>query len=211
MRSELSAVRNRFGREETQHLGACEHLRKMSAELAELETRVAGEEAEIENAGGLLESAVQETGSFEQEREKLIDRRNQLGTEVTEKRAVVDQIREKHHDKVLSRQRLEADAETVRANMQRFADDLARVEARLSELSQADSSPGGSVPMLEEKLDQLLREKLEIDQRFTASKEVVSGFENSIREANDLRTGQVQHVDEARAVLDREKACQDRK
>ena len=205
LRSDLTAVHNLFGREETRHLEAGERLRKLGNELSELETQIIDEDAEIKNAGTLFEAAVKETGSFDQRRKKLIHRRDQLSGEVAEKRRVVDEVREKHYNRALIQQRLEADADAVRGNIRRFEDDLARTEARLSELRQPDSSQGESISMLERNLDQLLQGKLETDKRFSASGDLVSSLDNRIDHANKLRAGQAGRVDEARKIRDRQK------
>ena len=136
---------------------------------------------------------------------KLIHRRDQLSGEVAEKRSMLDEIREKHYNRALIHQRLEADADAVRGNIQRFEDDLARTESRLSELRQPDSSQGESISELERNLDQLLQEKLETDKLFSASGDLVSSLDNRIDHANKLRAGQAGRVDEARAILDQQK------
>ncbi len=205
LRSNLTAAHNLFGREETRYLEACERLRKLGNEFGELETQITDEDAEIKNAGTLFEAAVIKTRSFDQRRKKLIHRRDQLSGEVAEKRRMLDEVREKHYNRALTHQRLEADADAVRGNIRRFEDDLARTEARLSELRQPDSSQGESISMLETNLDQLLQEKLETDKRFSASGDLVSSLDNRIDHANKLRAGQAGRVDEARIILDRQK------
>ncbi len=205
LRSDLTAVQNQFGREETRYLEACEHLRKLGSELSELETQITDEDAEIKNAGTLFEAALIKTRSFDLRRKKLIHRRDQLSGEVAEKRNMLDEIREKHYNRALIHQRLEADADAVRGNIQRFEDDLARTESRLSELRQPDSSQGESISELERNLDQLLQEKLETDKLFSASGDLVSSLDNRIDHANKLRAGQAGRVDDARTILDQQK------
>ena len=205
LRSDLTVAHNRFGREETRYLEACEHLGKLGAELDELETQITDEDAEAENARALFETAVKETEVFNQERANLIHMRDQLSAEVSQKRRVVDEVREKHYNRALIQQKLEVDADAIKGNIQRFKDDLARTEARLSELSRPDSSQGEPVPVLEESLERLLHSILETDERFSAARGLVSSLDNRIGQANKVHAGQVGHVDEARATLDRQK------
>ncbi len=205
LRSGLTVVYNQFSREETRYLEAREHLGKLGAELDQLETRITDEDAEIENARALFETAVKETGFFDRERASLIEARNQLNDEVSGKRKVVDEMREQHYNRALIQQKLEADVNTLKDNIQRFQYDLDRIESRLSELIQPDSSSDESVPALEGNLERLLREKLETDKRFSAARERVSDLDHRIEQTNKLHAGQVGQVDEARVDLEQQK------
>ena len=205
LRSDLTVVHNQFSREETRYLEACEHLGKLGLELDELETQITDEDAEIENARELFETAVKETEVFNQGQATLIHTRDQFSVEVSQKRRVVDEVREKHYNRALVQQKMEADTDALKRNIQRLSDDLARTEARLSELSRPDSSQGESVAILEENLEWLLQGKLETDKRFSAARELVSSLDDRIDQKNKLHAGQVGHVDEARVNMDRQK------
>lgn len=205
MRSDLTVAHNRFGREETRYLEAREQIRKLNAQIEETETRITDDEAEIENAGALLETAVKETENFDQKWEKLIYRRNQFSNRVAEKREIVSQSKEKHHDKALTQQQLEADVAAVRGNLERLQNDLKQAEARLVKLEHPESSPGESIAGLEKNLDELLEKKLDIDKKFSVSRELVSNLDDRINRSSHLRTEQIDHVDKAREALDQQK------
>ncbi len=205
LRSDLTVVHNQFSREETRYLEACEHLGKLGVELDELETQIRDEDAEIENARALYEKAMKETGVFDRERANRVDVRNRLSDEVSERRKVVDEVREKHYNRALIQQKLEADVDAVEGNIKRFQNDLEKTESRLSELGQPGSSPDESVPVLEEDLERLLQEKLETDKRFSAARERVSDLDDRIEQANRLHAAQAGHVDEARVNLEQQK------
>ncbi len=205
LRSELTVVHNQFSREETRYLEAREHLGKLGAELDELEAQSTDEDAEMENARALFETAVKETGVFGKQRERLIEARNQLSDEVSKKRERVDEIRERHYNQALIQQKLEADVDTVNSNIKRFQYDIEITESRLSDLNQPDSVPDESVPVLQESLERLLHSSHEIDQHFSAAREQVSELDDSIEQANQLHAGQARHVDEARVELEQQK------
>ncbi len=205
LRSDLTVVRNQFSREETRYLEAREHLGKLGITLDELEAQITDEDAEIENARALFATAVKETEGFDQERATLVDMRDRLSAEVSKKRKVVDEVREKHYNRALIQQKLEADADALRGNIERLEEDLERTEARLSELGRSDSSQGEPVSALEENLERLLQEKLKTDKSLSAAGEQVSSLDDRIDQSNKLHAGQVGHVDAARITLDRQK------
>ncbi len=205
LRSALTVVHNQFSREETRYLEAREYLGKLGVELDELETQITDEDGQMKSARLSFETAVKETGVFDQERAALIDVRNQLGHEVSTKRKAVDALREQHYKQVLSQQKLAADLDLINSNIQRYQYDLEQNESRLSDLSQSDSSPDESVSALEEKLERLLRLSLETDKRFSAAKAQVAELDGRIEQANQLAAGQSGLMEEARMNLEQQK------
>ncbi len=205
LRSGLTIVQNQFSRQEARYSEACEQLGKLESELAELEAQIADEQAEMENARALFETAEKETRFFNQQRVELVQARERLGSEVSQKRNVVDEVRERQYERALAQQKLESEVNALKGNIQRLQHDLARTEARLTELDQPRSSPGESVAVLEETLARLLEEKLQTDRRFSALREMVSSLDDTIGQATGLHNEQVGRTDQARAGLDRQK------
>ncbi len=205
LRSDMSALHNRFGREEAQYLEAQAKTNKQTGELEDLLVQMKGDRNDIENAKALLETAAQQTGGLDQQREKLIQRRDHLNAQVVENRNAVSQEREKLHQKELQKQRLEAGIESIRENIERLRQEVEQSDLRFSALTEKGNKPSESVAELQAELDQLLEQKLKIDSRFSSSKDKVAGFDNKIIQINANRSGQVEQVNEAREILDQHK------
>ena len=205
LRSDMSSWHNRFGREEAQYLEAQAKIDKQTGELEDVLTQMQGDRNEIENAEALLETAAQQTGSLDQQREKLIQRRDHLNAQVVENRNAVSREREKLHEKELQKQRLEASIESIRENMTRLRQEVEQSDLRLLELTEPGNKPSESVTELAAELDQLLEQKLDLDARFSSSKDKVAGFDNKIIRINANRSGEMDQVNDAREILDQHK------
>ena len=205
LRADLTVVHNKFGREETQYIEACDQIKKLSQELSELVRQLASDQAEIKNAEALLETASQETGNFDQQREKLNIRRDELNTLVSEKRGLANQMREKYHADTLQKQKFEADMGVTRENIKRLRGELEQTDSRLIGLRDNASSPSDSIVQLEENLSKLLDNKLEVEDRFTSARDVASSFDSKIDEVNHSRSEKIKQVNEAREVLEQQK------
>ena len=205
LRSDMSALHNRFGREEAQYLEAQAKINKQTVELEDLVVQMKDDRNEIENAKALLETAAQQTGGLDQQREKLIQRRDHLNAQVVGNRNAVSQERENLHEKELQKLRLEASIESIRENIKRLRQEVEQSDLRLLALTEKGNKPSESVTELEAELGQLLEQKLEIDSRFSSSKDKAASFDNKIIQINANRSGQVDQVNEAREILDQHK------
>ncbi len=205
IRSEMSSLHNRFGREEAQYSDAQEQLNLLRNEFEDLTAQIIADRSEIENAKALLETATLQTGNLEQQREGLILRRDQLNAQVLVKRKAVGEVREKLHETALQIQHLEATIESTRENIKRLRQDIEQSDLRLSKLTGKEGKPSESILELEAALDEFLDQKLEIDSRFSRSKDEVSNYDNSIFRATSKRTELTDNVSEAREALNQQK------
>ncbi len=201
LRTTMSSLHNRFGREEAQYLETQEKIDKQSREFEDLSAQIVNDRREIENASALLEVATQQSGSLDQQRQKLINRREQLNAEVVERRTAVSRERERLHEKELHKQRLQAGIESIRENLQRLRQEGERSALRLVDLTEKHGKPSESISELEAELEQLLDQKLDIDAQFAFSKDKATSFDNKIVQTNVHRSGDVDRVNDARESL----------
>jgi chromosome segregation protein len=205
IRSEMASLHNRFGREEAQYLDAQEQLSLLGKEREDLSVQVDSDQKEIDNAKALLGSAQSQTGSLDQQREKLIQRRDLLNNQVLEKRRAASECREKLHETALKRQHLEASIESTEENIKRLRLEIEHTELRLSELADKGENPAESIDVLKEQLEGLLEQKLEIDSRFSISRDEVSGFDSQISRESSKRSELSDNVNRAREVLEQQR------
>ena len=201
LRSTTSSLHNQFGREEAQYLEMQARIATQTSEVETLSAQTVEDRREIENANALLEVATQQTGSLDQQREKHIQRREQLTAKVVEERDAVSQSREKLHQQELQKQRLQASIDSIGKNLQRLRQETESAALWLDDLLEKENSPSESMDELKEQLGQLLEQKLEIDARFSSSKDRVASFENKIVRLNVARADDVDTVNEAREIL----------
>ncbi len=205
LRSTMSSLHNQFGREEAQHLEAQTKITAQTSEVSELSAQIVEDRREIENAAALLQAATQQTGNLERQREKLVQRREQLNSKVVENRDAVSRNREKLHQQELLNQRLQASIESIRTNLKRLLQETDRSEQRLSDLIESGNKPSEPIAELEAQLAQFVEQKLKIDVRFSVSKDEVASFDNKIVQVNAVRAGNVGLVNDAREALDQHK------
>lgn len=205
LRPDMSSLHNRLGREEAQYSEAQATISKQTSEIEELVAQMKDECNEIEHAKALLETAAQQSGSLDQQREQLIQRRDDLNAQVVEKRNAVSQERENLHQKELQKQRMEADIEVLRENIKRLRQEAEQADLRVLALTEKGSNPSESITELAAELEQLLEQKLAIDTRFSSSKDQVASFDNNSTEINAKRSELVGQVTEAREILHQHK------
>jgi chromosome segregation protein len=205
IRSEMASLHNRFGREEAQYLDAQEQLTLLGKEREDLLIQIASDQNEIDNAKALLDSAQLQTGNLDQQREKLIQRRDLLNNQVLEKRGAVSTCREKLHETALKRQHLEASIGSTRESINRLRQEIEHSDIRLSELADKGDNPAESIDALKKQLQELLEQKLEIDSRFSVSREEVSGFDSEISSQASKRSALSDDVNRAREVLEQQR------
>ena len=205
LRTKLNSLHDRFGRKETRFIESQDQINKLVQEFNELAAQITTDNAEIENANALLDTAAQESGDLDQQREKLVGRKDELNSQVIESREKLNSVREIYHQKSLQRQKLEADIGTVKERANRCRNDLQKSENRLSQLLNSESTPDDTVPELEKKLEQLLEKKLEIDGRFSSARDKASGFDSKIDEAIEVRNTQINTVNDSRETLSQQK------
>lgn len=205
LRSEMTSLHNKFGREEAQYLEAQGQIDKLSSELSDISTQITGDRSEIENARALLETATEQSGSLEQQRESLAQRKELLNGEVVKNRRIVSDAREKLHNKALQKQKIEADTASAWENVSRLKGDIDQANQRLSELTNSEFTPSDSIMEFEASLNKLLERKIQIDDQFSISRDEAAGFDNKISELNSSRSEEVLKVKTAREELEQHK------
>ena len=205
LRSLMSSLHKRFGREEAQYLEVQAKIAQQTSEFKALSAQIIGDCSALENAKELLETATQQTDNLERQREKLFQRREHLHSQVSENRNAVNQGREKLHQQELLNQRLQTSIESIRKNLERLRQEVKHADLRLSVLIEKGNMPSESIAELEAQLAQLLEQKCAIDKRFSASKDKATSFDNEITRLNASRSEHVNTVNEARETAAKHK------
>ncbi len=205
LRSDLVALHNNAGRKEAQYLEGQEQLTNLANEREELNLQISNDRNEIENATALLDSAAEQSGNLDQQRTGLIQRRDLLNSQAVESRKSVGTAREKFHEKALQKQKLEAEIESARENIKRIKQEITQSGQRLTALQGEGDKPENSNDELTEKLNIALEQKLEIENRFSVSKDESASFDKRINQVNAMRATEIDAVNEARDELEQHK------
>ena len=205
MRAGISALHNRYGREEAQFQEASAQCDKLRTEFNEAASHASTDHSEIENARTLLATATEKSGDLDRQKEKLIERRDHLNAEVTNKRSKMNLERDGYHQAALQKQKKEAELAATKENTKRLKSDLEQSEQRLDTLRDRDKDPGESIDSMQTQLQQLFDSKITIDSRFSRSRDESSVFDEKISKCDELRKNTVIQVNEFREALDQQK------
>ncbi|MCY3769112.1 MAG: chromosome segregation protein SMC [Gammaproteobacteria bacterium] len=205
LRAQVTTLHNRFGREETRFHEARQKTRDLRNERETLSGQAVAVRGEIENSKALLEAAEEKSRRLARERERLLERRDVLDSDVAELRNAALEDRQKWHDRELEKQKLEAAGQSARENIKRLESDIDQSEQRLAELAEVEEGPDESLKGLEDALGALLEKRLEIEERLQASREKTTGFDHRISEVRTRGNEKGDAVQEARENLGQQK------
>ncbi|MFP4495468.1 MAG: chromosome segregation protein SMC [Halochromatium sp.] len=182
------------------------HLRERRVALAEERAELQARQAEIETA---LEQGRERLHAALERTEQLTDRRDALAAEREPRRAAVSERRAEEarwRDEV---QRLEVATERRRASQSALLANLERARARLAGLETRRDELAAALdeavePALEqqERLDEQLEYRLQVEQELNQSRTRMEAIDTRIRSAEQRRHGREQALNSARQALD---------
>jgi chromosome segregation protein len=204
-RSAISMLHNKFGREEAHFQEVSSQFDQLRAQLDEAASQVNTDRSEIENARTLLATATEQSGDLERQKEKLIERKEELNAQVSTKRNELNEATESSHRAALRKQAIEAELASTMENVNRLKLDLEQSGLRLDSLGSRETEPGESIDSKQSQLQALIDSKVSIDARFSSCRDDLSVYDKKITELEDDRKNLAVQVNERREELDRQR------
>lgn len=195
-------LHNRLGHQEAHETQLLARRQQLSQDLDEIRAQIGNEQGAVDAARLRLSTAVEEMGSYEQQRDRLLEERDRLRREFEQSRSAAGAARDERHQTELEHQRLRSVLESAGEGVARLSAQLENMTARRAELETLLAAGSEPERQLQVQLDELLESRLEVEQRLSAARESLTGLTARLRELDELRLQREQHVERARAAVE---------
>ena len=180
---------------------------QLRQELDETLTQRKHDEEELAIAKNLLAEAEGKTGTHEQQRVQLTERKDALQEALQQARAAAGEAQEKIHQFEIERQGYLTAVESTRGSIARLETQLQQLSTRRNELEEIltqDEQPGVE---LKQRLEELLQKRLDMDEKLKAARQAHTDLETHLREQEHLRGERSKEVQEMREELETERVA----
>ena len=159
----------------------------------------------LQEARGILETALDAMHQDTQRREELQDARERARVALDAARSRSRESRESAHRLAMRRESLTAQIEALRAAIVRITGQFNTLEDRSRHLGEQIAAT--AMPIAEGKatLEGQLGRRLEVERELQSARAAVQGVEHELRESEKLRHATAQEAESARSVLERER------
>jgi len=171
-------------------------------EATEVRDQISADKNELDSAKSSLHCALDKIETLAQQRQLLIQQRDDLRTMLLEKREEASRWRSEAHE-------LELKIEAVRSSRHSLTQGLARMTTQLSQLSKRQEELKLNLtksldPLVEQsqQLEQQLEQRIEVEEQLTKARNALEGIEQKLRQLEQDRHHSEQAVQNERAVLD---------
>ncbi|RME32938.1 MAG: chromosome segregation protein SMC, partial [Gammaproteobacteria bacterium] len=181
---------------------------ELEVEVATLQSQLQQDQGALEEAVRLLEEARQEYSDLALRRQALEAERDRLQRALQQARENWQQCQTESHRLALERQSLESRQETLDRTLERNRRLLEQLEERCRQLREGAEQAGAPIPGMEQRLRELLEERLESEQLLNAAREEVQSLDNRLREIEQNRSAVDQRIQECRDRLEQARVAQ---
>lgn len=195
--TERSELRSQLARTETR-IGDLQSRREQSrTEVADVLSQSRKFRGQISSAKQLLSRAEEKVRALASSREELLQHRDRIRTELEEARQELEAARDRKQEVVFSRQREETELASLLENTKRLELQQKTMQQRNSELESvlSDDDPERE---LKQKLEKLLSQRLQCEQRLADARRAVDNIEEELRQCERERHSQEQAVRKSR-------------
>jgi len=177
-------------------------LARLDAELGELHELAQREGAELDAARRGRETAHAQAQAHSERRGQWDTERAALLAAVEQARARAESARETRHQAELARQAASNGVMAVTETIRRLEAQMQGLTERRDELAATLADDGRPEQALRERLERLLRDQVEAEQRLAVARKSVEEADARVRECELARTGHEQEMEESRTLVE---------
>ncbi|MDJ0956233.1 MAG: chromosome segregation protein SMC [Arenicellales bacterium] len=200
-------IHNRLGRMEARALELTTRREQVESELKELRDQIQQTFDTLTNAQGMLRGAELATEDFAQLQGELTAARDQFKEQLHINNAKAVQAREALHTVQAENQRLETEWSAIKENIQRLENQYAGIVERRQQLTSILSQDEEPATDLKSRLEDLLGQRVSVEQRLTAARTEVERLDESIRETEQKRVTHEQDAQSVRGEIETERVA----
>jgi chromosome segregation protein len=198
-------TRERLGAHEAQLTQIEERASAVGRELAEIEQQMGADRSVLESARSSASQAEADWPTLERRRGELSAQRDGLQAQADRVRGAENEARDALHRLEIEREARQTEVNATRSSMERLEGQLATMTARREELQRLLADEHKPEIEFKQKLDELLQQRLAVEQRLTAARQAVTDIDGTIHEQEQARTQVEREAQAAREQLEAEK------
>jgi len=198
LRQQLAEKEARFGQIEARR-------QQLLVEINEVISDLESTGQELDQAGRSLALAQDETGSVDDARERLLEEKQTLSSDLIQARRVVQERRDQLHQSELDLQVLRASLESLRAARERLVSQSRADQERLGELQKILAQGSEPEQVLQQRLQELLEKRVEVDARLASARTRLDLLDENLRANQGLLSECEQRVAVARESLEEQR------
>ena len=219
LEEQLAEARRELGDKETDRGELRSELARTETRVAELQSRREQSRSELDDvvahlqrfrsqvtsARELLSKAEQQRKTLASTREELLQQRDRIREALETARTELDAARDRKHEVAFSRQKEETELASLLENVKRLEGQRQSMQQRKLELESALSTDVDPEQELKRKLETLLAERLQCEQRLAEARRTVENIEEQLRERERERHAHEQTVQNNREQMEQVK------
>jgi chromosome segregation protein len=198
-------TRERLGHHEAQLGQIDERAAAVAREIAEIEQQMGADRSVLDTARSGADRAEADWPALERRRTELAASRDALQAQADGARATENGARDALHRLEIEREARQTEVNATRGSIERLEGQLASLTARRQELQRLLAEDHRPEVEFKHKLDELLQQRLNVEQRLTAARQHVTDLEGAIREHEQSRAQVEREAQAAREQLEAEK------
>ena len=178
---------------------------RAETELAEVESQAKSEKDNLAEARKTLEQAIEKMDVDTQQREQLVQQRDQFRTALDESRQKAEQDRSQRQQLEMRQRSLATQLESVREGIQRLQVQVERLGERREQLKAAFNIKEDPSENYKQDLENALASRLAAEEKLTVARSAVETVEFQMREQEKLRGELDQQVQQAQGKLEQQR------
>jgi chromosome segregation protein len=178
---------------------------RAETELAEVESQAKSEKENLAEARKTLEQAIEKMDVDTQQREQLVQQRDQFRTALDESRQKAEQDRSQRQQLEMRQRSLATQLESVREGIQRLQVQVERLGERREQLKAAFNIKEDPSENYKQDLENALASRLAAEEKLTVARSAVETVEFQMREQEKLRGELDQRVQQAQGKLEQQR------
>jgi chromosome segregation protein len=178
---------------------------RAETELAEVEGQAKTETQNLSEARQTLEQAIEKMDVDSQQREQLVQQRDQYRTELDSSRQAADQDRSQRQQLEMRQRSLTTQLESVREGIQRLQVQVERLGERREQLKAAFNIKEDPSENYKLELENALASRLAVEETLTAARSAVETVEFQMREQEKTRSELEQETQKAQGKLEQQR------
>ena len=171
---------------------------QLQQDLDETMAHLERDEGAMAAAKKLLQEAEGQTGTQEQRRAELTEKRDALQEALQQARTAAGTARDELHQLEIERQGLQTALEPTRGNISRLDAQLQQLTERRNELETLFAQEGQPQSEQKQRLEGLLQKRLEIEEKLAAARQIHAELDTDLREKDQSRMECGKEVQELR-------------
>ena len=178
------------------------HQIKLETELQELRGHVEVDQKAMQDARGTLQTALEQMGGLEQQREELIRQRDSQRSVLETARARAQETRNQAHEIKLKVETLNTELNSTRQAMDRLNSQLEQVRGRRKEIEKALDESEAPLAEMNQELEQLLEQRVTVEAELAEARKQLETIEHELRQLDEARSRAEQDVLDVRGQLE---------